>query len=114
MAGATLLRAFARHGAGKRERWAPMALALPTSGIAHIALALLLALPSLLFAQQPENSLLRDVMQGNAAGVRYWLSQGVDPNLRTLPTLLMTAAEGGHTEIAGMLVDAGAKLETKD
>jgi ankyrin repeat protein len=84
------------------------------NAIACMALALLLAMPSLLYAQQRESNLLRDVARGNAAGVRHWLSQGADPNLRAIPTMLMTAAERGDTEIARMLVEAGARLEERD
>jgi ankyrin repeat protein len=84
------------------------------NGIACTALALVLALPSLAVAQRPQDALRHEVLQGNAAGVRDWLSRGDNPNDRGMPTLLMVAAERGYAEVAGLLVDAGARPEEKD
>ncbi len=53
---------------------------------------------------------------GSTATVRVLLQHGarVNPGVSSHSSALLRAAEGGHAEVAGMLIDYGADLEAKD
>lgn len=79
-----------------------------------VALLVLFLLPVQGSAQSATDHLLRAVVEGNAPMVRHWLAQGGDPNFRVLPTLLTMASEKGQVEVVRLLLDGGARIDTKD
>lgn len=67
---------------------------------------------------RPDRQILIDSLRGNTEGVRFLLSNGVDPNTPPGPadkgmTAVMFAAWKGHDEIVKLLVAAGANVNAR-